>query len=440
MIYLALILGKIYYFFAKNKKSDRVGLLLLTLEPNFLEKVKKPKTLIAVTGTNGKTTTCNMIVDTLEKNNIKVLSNKEGANVGAGIAKALMKGTTIFNKSKNNIAVIEFDEISSKNYLPKLKPNYLIVTNLSQDTMSRNGHVDYVFNKINEGIPSYTTLILNGDDLITSNLGFDNKKIYFGIDKNVKTINNVSTLWQDLKICPNCYNKLNYEIIRYNHIGSVKCPNCSYTNKNLDYKITDIDYKNNLLYVNDVKYNILNNSIFNIYNELICIAISNELKLKNLAAINQIELPKSRYYSKKIGDKEIISQFAKGQSPIAVSNALDYVKNIEGLKDIILILDDQHEKIKHGDSENTSWIYAADFEILKDPSINKIIIGGERCYDYKVRLLLASVDENKIITEYNELDTAKHVSLEANKIIVIHDLYNISLSNDVINLVEEVIK
>ena len=53
------------------------GKIALKIEPKFLEKVGKPKTIITVTGTNGKTTTCNMIIDSLEANGFKVLNNRK---------------------------------------------------------------------------------------------------------------------------------------------------------------------------------------------------------------------------------------------------------------------------------------------------------------------------------------------------------------------------
>lgn len=48
-------------------------------------------------------------------------------------------------------------------------------------------------------------------------------------------------------------------------------------------------------------------------------------------------------------------------------------------------------------SENTAWIYDTDFEFLNDDSITQIICSGVRRTDYKVRLLLAGVPEEKLL-------------------------------------------
>ena len=66
----------------------------LKLCPDFLKYVGRPKTIIAVTGTNGKTTVSNLLADTLEKAGHRVLINRAGSNVASGIATALLKAAT----------------------------------------------------------------------------------------------------------------------------------------------------------------------------------------------------------------------------------------------------------------------------------------------------------------------------------------------------------
>ena len=61
------------------------GNIALKIDPLFLKHIGRPKTIVAVTGTNGKTTTNNLIIDALEKNGYKVLSNRYGSNVNSGI-------------------------------------------------------------------------------------------------------------------------------------------------------------------------------------------------------------------------------------------------------------------------------------------------------------------------------------------------------------------
>ena len=56
------------------------GKLAIKLCPDFLGRIDKPKTIMTVTGTNGKTTCCNMILDVLHDAGYRVLDNRAGSN------------------------------------------------------------------------------------------------------------------------------------------------------------------------------------------------------------------------------------------------------------------------------------------------------------------------------------------------------------------------
>ena len=48
-------------------------------------------------------------------------------------------------------------------------------------------------------------------------------------------------------------------------------------------------------------------------------------------------------------------------------------------------------------SENVSWIYDTDFEILNVESIKKIVVFGDRGLDYQLRMLFAGIPQEKIV-------------------------------------------
>ena len=51
-----------------------------------------------VTGTNGKTTSTNLIAHTLKSADRAVAINSEGANMKTGVATTLIKNSTLFRK------------------------------------------------------------------------------------------------------------------------------------------------------------------------------------------------------------------------------------------------------------------------------------------------------------------------------------------------------
>ena len=76
----------------RHNGTDFPGSLALKLCPDFLRYVGKPGAIIAVTGTNGKTTVSNLLTDILEADGKKVLSNRSGSNITSGISTALLRG------------------------------------------------------------------------------------------------------------------------------------------------------------------------------------------------------------------------------------------------------------------------------------------------------------------------------------------------------------
>lgn len=61
-------------------------------------------------------------------------------------------------------------------------------------------------------------------------------------------------------------------------------------------------------------------------------------------------------------------------------------------------------------SENPCWYYDADFEFLNDDSIVQLVCTGARCRDYRLRLLVAGVPEEKIVVEPDEFKAAEKLN------------------------------
>ena len=103
VILIAKILNVIAKILCKILKKDNgnfLGKIVRKMNPNILSYLKIDCPVIAVTATNGKTTTNNAIRYMLEKNKKKVVSNKEGNNMETGIITTLIKNCTITGKVK----------------------------------------------------------------------------------------------------------------------------------------------------------------------------------------------------------------------------------------------------------------------------------------------------------------------------------------------------
>lgn len=438
--YFAFYLAKISVIVLKAIKRDATqfpGKLAITLCPNFLEQIGKPKTIIAVTGTNGKTTVCNMIEDCLKENGYDFIDNQLGSNTNSGIASTFIKGAKLSGNQKKDLAVFEIDERSSIRVYPYVKPTYLICTNLFRDSLMRNAHTEFISNMLTTNIPKETKLILNGDDLIVSNLAPQNERIYFGIDRIKTDTDTCENIARDIIVCPKCDSKLEYDFVRYNHIGRAHCTKCDFKSPKIDYEITNINLENKTMLIkhNEIEeeYDLINNNIINIYNMLATITLLKELGLKR-EQINPVlkkqKIVDTRYSKEKVGNIEIITQLAKGMNPIACSRAFDYVRKESGNKAVFVLLDDLHDAANG--SENIAWHYDTDYEFLKDDSIKQILTAGARYLDTKVRLEMADINMEKVVCKRDEIYLVDELKLEGiDKIFILHDLYSIDLKNEI---------
>jgi UDP-N-acetylmuramyl tripeptide synthase len=108
---------------------------------------KLPKGYILVSGTNGKTTACKMLSHILQKQGLKVVSNKSGANLLNGILSSLLLDSNFIGNSRSNIGVFEVDEFVLSAMLLEGSPRILMLLNLSRDQLDRYGEVDIIFDR-----------------------------------------------------------------------------------------------------------------------------------------------------------------------------------------------------------------------------------------------------------------------------------------------------
>ena len=447
--YIALWISKLYMFLTKiikKDKSDKVGFLAHKICPDVLTKIAKPKLVIMVTGTNGKTTVSNLIHDMLKSSGMKVGFNDWGANLLAGHIRCLLTCVNIFNKPKMDACVLECDELISPQSMPYINPNYVIVTNISRDSIRRNSYPEYIFDKINTAISGCknTTVVLNADDPISSFIDCD-KKVFVSIDKFNKDIpyENISP---DFCVCPKCNGKIEYLYKHYRHIGKFKCLKCGLKSFNGDYIVSNVDYKNEEMTIDKYKYPIISKSIYNIYNELLVIALFKDLKYtdsqirKWLKALN---IPKSRENLITVKGINVYSRMAKGQNTSAASSVYENLAKDDRNKELVLILDEVYDGFSG--QETITWLYDTDYEILTKSCFKKIIVIGERNLDYKLRLKLAGIEEKRIVCLPTYDDVCKY--LDYNKDIDIYVLFELDRGPDsrevvkmIANYIEEVVR
>ncbi|MGN0363330.1 MAG: MurT ligase domain-containing protein [Bilifractor sp.] len=219
------------------------GRVAMKLDADILETVSKGMEIIVVTGTNGKTTTSNMIEHALSGSGRDVLANKSGANLLPGVTAEFTSNATATGKPKKHYAVIECDEGALKQVVPRIHPKVIVVTNLFRDQLDRYGEVMHTLEEIRKGIKMVpdAILCLNADDSLTASLaiGVPNPVTYFGIDCPVGEQENLEI--SDARYCIRCGTEYVYDYHTYAHLGGFRCPKCGYSRIHPAVAVTEIE-------------------------------------------------------------------------------------------------------------------------------------------------------------------------------------------------------
>jgi lipid II isoglutaminyl synthase (glutamine-hydrolysing) len=89
----------------------------------------------------------------------------------------------------------------------------------------------------------------------------------------------------------------------------------------------------------------------------------------------------------------------------------------------VLTVDEVSERVT--DVENTAWIYDADYGYLADDSFAQIVVGGVRRHDHALRLAIAGVDPERIVTVEAETEAATVIDLRgADAVFNLHSVHN----------------
>ena len=297
--------------------------------------------------------------------------------------------------------MLEVDERSAPKVYPYVKPDYIAVTNLFRDSIMRNAHPGYIADILTRSFPRESKLILNADDLISGSVAPENERVYFGIDRLPTDVTACENLLNDMRICPKCAGKLRYEYRRYHHIGRAVCESCGFHSPDSDYLATKVDIAAHTMCIREsgveYPYTLITDSLHNIYNIVTVIAALRQLGFDHetiARRMAEVKIPASRLSEERIGGVNVIMQMSKDKNALACSRNFDYIRSKPGRKELLVMMNCMG--VAKSWSENPSWMYDTDFEFLNSDDVTCLVCAGPRAYDYKLRLLLAGIPEEKI--------------------------------------------
>ena len=397
--------------------SSLPGRIALKIDPHIVSPLaaQERRGIIVTCGTNGKTTTNNLLCDMLEAQGFCVVSNRLGANMMEGVAAALATAASPLTARPlgyldADFACLEVDEASAAHVLQYLKPDYMIITGLFRDQLDRYGEIDLTMKAIEKAIrlAPDMTLVINGDDPLTAFLAqkSGHRFVSFGVSEQTTPevgFPSSSGEIREGRFCENCGFPLHYDFYHFSQLGVYRCPSCGFKRPSIDYDAARVTLVPQLSFdVREadsapVRIFAPMTGFYNVYNILAVYGVLRELDLPT-ESINKV----LRSYKPQFGRGEVFRTGEKGEQKILLNlakNPAGFNQNIAAMlkdrspKNLIIVINDNAQ-----DGRDISWLWDVDFDRLADETIRSITVSGLRALDIQLRLKYAEVSSTSAPT------------------------------------------
>jgi UDP-N-acetylmuramyl tripeptide synthase len=375
--------------------------------------------VLAVSGTNGKSTTSGLVASILSHAGMKLVHNRQGANLATGITACVVDASSWAGSLDADFCLFEIDEAALPVVAKEMRIDHVLVTNLFRDQLDRFGELDTTARLISKGITqNKSSSILNADDPNVAQMVPDCSRLFYGIE-SLAPLEHVCSSQPseldrstaaaadstELSYCAACGEEYKYDIRFYGQLGHYKCPSCGNKRPAPDVvaeqvKVASSSSRFLIRFAEhslDVELKLP--GMFNVYNALAAAALCFKLGIAPeiiRAGLCEYSTLFGRSEKIKLNDKSILIQLIK--NPAGASQAVQAAAADPNAKYLLAINDN------YADGRDVSWLWDADFEQLASCK-GPFVVSGQRCYDMAVRLKYAGV-EPSLITVCPSLDQA----------------------------------
>lgn len=411
-MWLSRILGR-------GSGSSLPGVVALRIYPGVLAQLAGQirEGIILVTGTNGKTTTSNMLADILAAEGAQVVDNRKGANLITGVTASLVRCASLSGRLTKDWAVLEVDEAAFPGVYRQVNPQIVVVTNFFRDQLDRYGELDTTVRLVRESIAGQkgVQLVLNADDPLVA--GFTRVAamvpVFYGLGPHRDT-GVASTGAREARFCPQCGDELNYYYYHYSQLGDYICHRCGFARPLPDLEVVDatddLDATGGTVVYRGVSTNLIlpTGGLHNLYNAMAALTAAAVTGVSLMAGVEHL-----KGYSVATGRMErfvhrgrpVLLNLVK--NPAGFNRGLAMMAKATGRRDVLIAINDND-----ADGRDVSWLWDVDFEMLRNEHsvYNCFICAGQRGGDMAVRLKYAGVPMEKILIE-GDLEQAVERSL-----------------------------
>lgn len=380
------------------------GALARRIAPHILTNLTRqlPRGVICVAGTNGKTTTTRMIADVIHAAGWRVLHNRSGANLVAGVTTTMLAGADWRGRIHADVALFECDEAALPQIVRATQPHVVLLHNLFRDQLDRYGEVDTIatnWGTALQQLADTTTVLYFGDDPSLARLAqsLTCRTVPYGNDDVTNARDAVAHL-ADAGFC-RCGTALVYTARFYAHIGHYHCPTCGFARPQPVYALTTL-VADGLLGSRltlrtpqgDTAVLLPLPGLYNAMNAVATYACADVLgiALHVAPALGGMQAAFGRYEVVPVhDDRRVVLALIK--NPVGASETMRmFVDAWTAPQPILLIINDRDQ-----DGTDVSWLWDADFEQLV-PRLTHAVVSGTRAADMQVRMYYAGMAPSHI--------------------------------------------
>ncbi len=374
------------------------GKLALKIDPDILRDLagQVREKIFVVCGTNGKTTTNNLLCSAVESEGKKLVCNHTGSNMLMGVAAAFVLAAKWNGRLDADYACIEVDEASTVKVFPHFKPDYMILTNLFRDQLDRYGEIDITMKLLDRAMKMAPdmTVVVNGDDALSAYLAMEsgNPYVTYGISEKVFDEQDTREI-REGRFCKRCGAKLEYDFYHYSQIGVYHCPSCGFARPPIDFDASHIRMDHGLEFEVEGRHIAANyRGFYNIYNILAAYSAARSagMELKKFdRVLSDFNPQNGRNEVFAIKGSRVLLNLAK--NPAGFNQNISAVMEDPDSKDLIIVINDNAQ-----DGTDISWLWDVDFDRFAAENIRSITVSGIRCQDMRLRLKYVDIPSELI--------------------------------------------
>lgn len=419
-LWFAKIINIIINIVDKSRGSNFSGEKAMKIDPQMVAHFKgiDYTKVLFITGTNGKSTTTNLIAHIFRNNGKKIVANLEGANLIYGIATALSKASGLTGKIKADYLIFETDERFLPFIYKQLPAKNIMITNLQKDQVQRNGDPDYIFRKLFSTIKGDIRLFLNNEEPRTKAFDHNGSTIItYGVEKHGEAFVKGDTF--PTMACPKCRHKIIFDYYNNDGVGRFHCENCCHkSGDTADYTVTDVDFQRRKFKFENVDFDMPYDTPYMCYNYAGALAVANEIggitPEEASEAFGKFKNVGGRFEILKYKDKTIKYMRIKQENPETLQTCINVMSADKSDKMVCLGLCPLIDMIPH--YANSFYSFDCDLSKLVDSGVEKYFCFSERvCYDTANRLIYEGVnpdiisiaDTEDVETIFKEIESAE---------------------------------